>query len=118
MIVKRRIAIKGHRCEDCGATNVKLIGHHVLPFSALKDVRALRASRGQDGIDLIEFCRLRCPTCETQAHKNPAYVWGNPPEEQERVIAYLEESGYQIRQWRYRRQFDRTALAPAGEMME
>jgi hypothetical protein len=87
-----------------------LIGHHVLPLGALKEIQKSIISQVRGRINLVEFCRLRCPECEKKAHKNPDYVWGNSPEEQERVLAYLAANGRAIRPRHYKQKFNSAAL--------
>jgi len=118
LVVDKRISLKGHRCEDCGATDKELYGHHVIPRDALGEIKLLRALEGKPQLnitDLVDFCRLRCPECERKAHKkNPGYIWGNSPEEQERVLSWLEENGYTIDPSCYQKSF-RIDVLVAGD---
>ncbi|HOF50113.1 MAG TPA: hypothetical protein PLH22_00250 [Candidatus Colwellbacteria bacterium] len=115
LVVDRRTSLKGHRCEDCGATDKELIGHHVLPRGALKRIQMFRSLKGEKALDLIDFCRLRCRECETKAHKSPGYIWGNSPEEQKRVLAWIEKNGYTIDRSCYQRSFRIDVLVAAGD---
>ncbi len=54
-----RMVRVGNRCERCGTTDSRLVGHHRLP-------------RGQGGEDTDQNCIVMCDFCHQTTHANPA----------------------------------------------
>src|SRR5688500_8554721 len=54
-----RMVSVGNRCERCGATGVRLQGHH-------------RRLRSQGGEDVQENCVVLCGDCHSWVHANPS----------------------------------------------